>query len=472
MILSRSHYFLRRATIVYFIALVVCCLLFFDHLMTWYWIMAGVVEVLLFYYLSLQCEIGWKNRSSKSIENRLFLVTLIVRFLWIFGFYFFTTEVWHTPWEQPIGTSMDSSAYFDEALWLIDMIKAGDISPYLLYASSRIDDVGYPVFLALCNLISDNSILFTRIPNAFFDAWTVVLTYRLANRNFCDSVGRLSAYFVILMPMVIFYSGTTMKESLMLMLSMWAVERGDFVIREKLFRSWHLVSFAVLVILLTFIRTALAWVIVLAFICALVFSSEKIINQSRRIVILFLVIFVGATFFGGRILEQSESLMEQANSTGANFEYRANRAGGNTLVSGLNKLVFAPLIFTLPFPTMVTIEGQNIQQLQNGGYYLKNVLSFFCIFALFTLLPKKRWRSNVMIIAFLLGYLMALGLSSFAQSGRFHHPALPMEMIFAAYGISQIKTIKQAKWFDYFLAVEFFVIIFWNWFKLRGRGLV
>lgn len=472
MILSRSQYFLRRAAIVYLIALVACCLMYFSYLMTWYWIVAGIVEVWLFYYLSVQWEIGWKNRSSKSIESSLFLATLIVRFLWIFGFYFFTTEVWHTPWEQPIGTSMDSSAYYDEALWLVEMIKAGDISPYLLYASSRLDDVGYPVFLALCNFISDNSILFTRIPNAFFDAWTVVLTYRLANRNFGDTVGRLSAYFVILMPVVFFYSGTTMKESLMLMLSIWAVERGDFVIREKLFRSWHLVTFAVLIILLTFFRTALSWVIALAFICALVLSTEKVINQSRRVLILFLVIFVGATFFGGRIMEQSESLIEQANSTGANFEYRANRAGGNALVSGLNKLVFAPFIFTLPFPTMVEIEGQNIQQLQNGGYYLKNILSFFCIFALFTLLPKKRWRSNVMIIAFLLGYLMALGLSSFAQSGRFHHPAIPVEMIFAAYGISQIKTIKQAKWFDYFLAVEFFVIIFWNWFKLRGRGLV
>ena len=456
----------------YLIALVACCLMYFSYLMTWYWIVAGIVEVWLFYYLSVQWEIGWKNRSSKSIESSLFLATLIVRFLWIFGFYFFTTEVWHTPWEQPIGTSMDSSAYYDEALWLVEMIKAGDISPYLLYASSRLDDVGYPVFLALCNFISDNSILFTRIPNAFFDAWTVVLTYRLANRNFGDTVGRLSAYFVILMPVVFFYSGTTMKESLMLMVSIWAVERGDFVIREKLFRSWHLVTFAVLIILLTFFRTALSWVIALAFICALVLSTEKVINQSRRVLILFLVIFVGATFFGGRIMEQSESLIEQANSTGANFEYRANRAGGNALVSGLNKLVFAPFIFTLPFPTMVEIEGQNIQQLQNGGYYLKNILSFFCIFALFTLLPKKRWRSNVMIIAFLLGYLMALGLSSFAQSGRFHHPAIPVEMIFAAYGISQIKTIKQAKWFDYFLAVEFFVIIFWNWFKLRGRGLV
>jgi 4-amino-4-deoxy-L-arabinose transferase and related glycosyltransferases of PMT family len=471
-ILSRSQYFLKRASIVYLIALVVCCLLFFSHVMTWYWIVAGIVEVWLFYYLSVQWEIGWKKHSPATIERNLFWATLITRLLWIFGYYLFTLTVWHTPWEQPIGTTMDSAAYYEEAIWLIEMIKEGDISPYLLYIRSRIDDAGYPVFVAICNFISNNSIIFTRVPNAFFDAWTVVLTYRLAKRNFGESVGRLSAYFVILLPMIVFYSGTTMKESLMLVLSMWAVERGDFVIREKKYLTWHLATFAVPVLLLTFIRVALSWVIILAFLCAVVFSSERIINKSRRVLILFLVIFVGAAFFGGRIIEQGEDLVEQANSTGANFEYRAQRQGGNVLVSRMNKMVLAPLIFTLPFPTMVEIEGQYVQQLQNGGYFLKNILSFFCIFALFSLLPKRRWKDNVMVIAYLLGYLMALSLSSFAQSGRFHHPALPLEMIFGAYGISLIKNIKQAKWFDYFLIVEFFIIVFWNWFKLRGRGAV
>ena len=258
----------------------------------------------------------------------------------------------------------------------------------------------------------------------------------------------------------------------MLMLAMWAVERGDYVIREKKYLTWQLASFVFLAFLLTFFRTALAWVIVLAFICALVLSSERIINKSRRVLILFLVFFVGVSFFGGRVMEQSEVLMDQAESTGANFEYRANRKGGNVLVSRLNKAILAPFILTIPFPTMVEIEGQYVQQLQNGGFYLKNILSFFCLFALFTLLPQRRWRDHVMIIAFLLGYLMALGLSSFAHSGRFHHPVIPLEMIFAVYGMSQIKSIKHARWFDVFLIIEFLVILFWNWFKLRGRGAI
>ena len=462
MIQSRNQYFLKRALYVYLVSLGACCLFFFDHLMTWYWILAGIVEVWLFYYLSVEWEIGWRKRPSSLIERNLWLATLVIRVLWILGYYLFTTTVWHTPWEQPIGTSMDSTGYFNEALWLVDLIKGGDISTYLLYISTSLDDAGYPIFLALCNFISNNSILFSRVPNAFFDAWTVVLTYRLAKRNFGESVGRISAFFVILLPMVIFYSGITMKESLMLMLTMWAIERGDFIIREKVFFITHLLSFAVLALSLLLFRTALSWVIILTFLCALVFSSERIINKSRRVVIFIIVVFAGAFLFGGRILDQREQLLEQSESSGANFEYRAARKGGNVLVANLSKAVFAPLIFTVPFPTMVEIEGQNIQQLQNGGYYIKNILSFFCLFALFSLLPQKRWNKHVILIAFLIGYLIALTLSSFDANF----------LIFVILWISKISKIKQARWFDFFLLFEFFVIIFWNWFKLRGRGAI
>ena len=472
MIQSRNQYFLKRTFVAYLVSLVACCVLFFGHVMDWYWILAGIVEVSLFYSLSVKWEVGWVEEASAAFEHKIFWSTFIIRLLWILGYYWFTMSVWNTPWEQPIGIEMDSVGYYLEGEWIHEMIKAGDLRPYFVYVGNNYSDVGYPVFLCLCRFLFGDSIFLTRVPNALFDAWMAVLTYRLAKRNFGESVGRVSALFVVLMPMLIFYSGVTMKESLMLMLSMWAIERGDYVIRERRYKTWDLLAFMILMASVLLFRTALAWVIALAFICALVFSSEKVLERSRRVMLIFLILFVGSAFFGSSIMEQGEQLVEQAESTGANLEYRANRAGGNTLAGRLNKAVFAPLIFTIPFPTMVEIEGQNIQQLQNGGFFLKNILSFFCIFALFTLLPKKRWRSNVMIIAFLFGYLMVLAMSSFAHSGRFHHPVIPIEMIFAALGISQITNIRQAKWFDYFLILEFGVIIFWNWFKLRGRGVI
>lgn len=473
MILTQNKYLLKRATVVYLVSLVCCCVLFFSNMMDWYWILLGIVEVTAFYYFSSTWEISWKRISPQAFEKRIFGTALIIRLVWTLLYYLFTMSVWNTPWEQPIGTSMDSTGYFEEALWLYDMIREGDISPYIRYMSMiSLDDTGYPIVLALFNFLFQDSIFLTRIPNAFFDAWTVVLTYRIAKRNFGEVIGRLSASFVILLPMMVFYSGITMKETMMLMLGVWAVERGDIIIREKRYKVGDLAAFAVLALLNLFLRTALAWVIVLSFLCALVLTSERLGNKSQRLTILIVVLFAGAFLFGGRILEQSQDLVEQATSTSLNFEYRANRAGGNALVGRLNKAVFIPLMFTIPFPTMVTIEGQNIQQLQNGGYFIKNILSFFVILAMISFLPKKRWRNHVMIIAFTLGYMAALGLSSFAQSGRFHHPLLPFEMIFGAYGIHLIKSLRQAKWFDYFLVAEFFIIIFWNWFKLRGRGMV
>ena len=465
-----NRYFLRRATIVYIISLLVVLVAFSSHFMQWYWALMGLLEVTLFYFLSTTWELSWKNLTPKSFEKKLFLFTLITRVLWVLGFYWFTMSVWHTPWEQPIGTSMDSYAYFDESLWLAEMIRLGDISPYLAYVNPS--DAGYPVFLTLWGFITKSNILLTRLPNIFFDSWTVILTYRIAKRNFDEKTGRLAAIFTLLLPQLLFYTGVTMKESLMLMLTMWALERGDSAIRQDTFKVLSIIEFVLISLLLSFFRTALAWVIVLAFLCALVLSSERIMKASRRWIIIITIALAGVTIFGGTIIEQAEDLFEQVDSEGKNFEYRANRRGGNSLVANLSQVVFAPIMFTLPFPTMVEIEGQNIQQLQNGGYYLKNILSFFCIFSLFVLLLTKKWRGNVLIIAFLLGYLMVLALSSFAQSGRFHHPVIPMELIFASYGINCIKNRKQASWFDIFLLVEFVVIVFWNWFKLKGRGLV
>ena len=258
----------------------------------------------------------------------------------------------------------------------------------------------------------------------------------------------------------------------MVMLSMWALERGDVLIRERKFKSMNLFYLIIISLLVSLFRTALAWVILLTFICAVILSSERLLNKSRRVAYIAVLIIGGITLFGGTIIEQSEELFEQAESTGANFEYRANRKGGNKLVANLSKGMLAPLALTIPFPTMVTIEGQNIQQLQNGGFYLKNILSFFNIFAIFILLKRKKWRDNVTILAFLAGYLMVLALSSFIQSGRFHHPVIPIEMILGAYGICSIRNRKDAKLFDFFLVLEFLVIIFWNGFKLKGRGVI
>ena len=69
------------------------------------------------------------------------------------------------------------------------------------------------------------------------------------------------------------------------------------------------------------------------------------------------------------------------------------------------------------------------------------------------------------------GYLAVIAFSNFAQSERFHQPALPFELMFAAFGISQLKA-KHIKWIDYWMYFVVAANVGWAWFKLAGRGLV
>ena len=136
--------------------------------------------------------------------------------------------------------------------------------------------------------------------------------------------------------------------------------------------------------------------------------------------------------------------------------------------------MFAPLIFTIPFPTFNQAHAGQLLQVQlSGGYFIKNILSFFVLVILVQLLITGEWRKHVFMLAYMCGYLVVLVFSGYAQSGRFHMPIWPILLIFAAYGIQMAKKDKKMrKWFTYALYAEVFVCLAWNWFKLAGRGMI
>ena len=117
-------------------------------------------------------------------------------------------------------------------------------------------------------------------------------------------------------------------------------------------------------------------------------------------------------------------------------------------------------------------DGQDVQQLLNGGDFVKNIMSCFTIFAMIMLLMSGKWREHLLPLSFMLGYLVVLSASTFAQSERFHQPAMPFEFMFAAYGLSiAVTKLKYKRWFTYWCVLMLVACIAWNWFKLAGRGL-
>lgn len=217
-------------------------------------------------------------------------------------------------------------------------------------------------------------------------------------------------------------------------------------------------------------------VIFLAIFAHVVMVSQRVMSLGKKVLAGVLVGAVLMVSMGDRIRTQSRELLEtvQSDNQSVNMEWRGTRSGGNTFAKYAGAAVFAPMIFTIPFPTLSQAnEAQLVQVQLSVGSYIKNIFSFFVILVMLMMLISGEWRRHVFILAYTLGYHMVLVLSPFAQSGRFHMPVWPMLMLFAAYGIQIAKSnAKIRKWFPIVLVLEVMVCLAWNWFKLKGRGMI
>ena len=469
--ISILKYISSKAIRLYFAALAVVSILFFSYSMKWYWFVIGAISVVGFFNYAPKLTRSWERYTPRLFEKKLFCTALIIRVIFVILSYFFYLGMTGQPFEFQ---TADAAGYHGEASWLADMIKNGDISPYIKYIENEgggVSDLGYNVWLGIQYVITSKSIIIARIIKAILSAWTCVLIYRLASRNFGESVGRLAAIFCVLMPNLIHYCGLHVKETEMVFLTVLFVERADLLLRQSKINIKLLLTVLLVGLVLFTFRTVLGAVSFLALFLALVLSSRKIVGTGKKIVLgVFVVMFMGLSI-GDRISrEVEEILLESSTNQSTSMAWRAEREGGNSFAKYAGVAVFAPMIFTIPFPTVVETPNQENQRMIHGGNFVKNITSFFTIFALFTLFMSGDWRKHVLPLMFICGYLLVIAMSSFAHSERFHMPALPFALMFAAYGISKLEK-KHQRWFSIWLGFMFVAFVAWSWFKLAGRGL-
>lgn len=463
-------YYTDKAMYIYF-ALLVCVPVIFGYPMEWYFWIFGIVEVVGFFYFANRLPISWKNYSPKAFTKKLFTTALIIRIVYVLFSYWFYNEMTGTPFE--FGAA-DVGFYNEMGTYGHKLLSSGDwnlLERFESYANMALSDSGYPLYLSFVYWIFDDSIFITRILKAVWGAWTCVLVYKLASRNFGESVGRMSAIFCMLMPNFIYYCGIHLKETEMVFLIVLFAERADYAMRAKQL-DWKALIIAIVAAGLLFLfRTALAAVAMIALATTLMLSSRRVLSLSKKIAIVFFVVVAMFATVGNQLIQEAEELLAQSgDNQSTSMQWRATRKGGNELAKYAGAAVFAPMIFTIPFPTLVDTEGQENQRMIHGGNYVKNITSALTIFALFSLLMSGNWRRHVLIIAIGCGYLIVIALSAFAHSERFHLPALPFALMLVAYGIS-ISGNKQKKWYNYWLIFIFVANIAWAWFKLRGRGM-
>ena len=467
-----------RSVLFFFIALFACWGVF-GYVPGMDLIVASCVSVLLFFFGAQIMSQKWGIVKEKRFLRNVFIAGFLIRLVWIIYLYFVFNP---NHFSNTFGATADTEWYMafgkDLAAWMRGDV-ALPLSGVIDRNMSAIDDVGYPMWLGVIYLLTGDisDVFIPFVVKSIVGAYCATLIYRVAKRHFGIGAARIAAIFVCLNPNMIYWCGTMMKEAEMVFVVCLAVDKLDEALssgKKLTFRA--LLPGMLAGLYLFFFRDALGMALFMGVAAHVVMASNKVLSIAKKIIAGVLIAATLLVAMGDRLITRSEQLLSvvQSDAQQENMEWRGRREGGNELAKYAGAAVFAPLIFTIPFPTFNQAhEGQLVQVQVSGGSFIKNILSFFVIVVMLLFLASGEWRKHVFIIAYTCAYLVVLIFSGFAQSGRFHMPIWPMLMLFAGYGVQLARGNKRLRMgFILVLILEVIICLGWNWFKLKGRGMI
>ena len=219
----------NTAMMTYLLAMIGCLLAYSSHMMPIKWWIFGIVSVIGFFYFANRQTKLWVNTRPMAFTKKLFWTAFAVRVIWVLISYWLYYEWTGTAFS--IGAA-DELGYHEMALHGANLIRDGVWNFYLplqRYGGNvAFSDMGYPMYLSIIYWIFGDSVLMARIIKAALGAWTAVLIYKLAARNFGESTGRMAGIFCMLMPNLIYYCSFQLKEVEMVFLAILFIERADW----------------------------------------------------------------------------------------------------------------------------------------------------------------------------------------------------------------------------------------------------
>ena len=476
--LTVPNWMVGKSMIFFFIAMFACWGVF-GHVPEFGLWMVASISVVLFFYGGRTMSRSWEKAGEKRFLRNVFIAGFLARLIWVLYCYFvFNPE----HFGNTFGDAADTDWYMNFGKGIAQWIRGesyDSLAQVRAVNLAAIDDMGYPMLLGIGYAIWGDwsDVFMPMMVKCIAGAYSAICIYRVAKRHFGVGTGRMAAVFVCLNPNMIYWCGNMFKEAEMVCICCIFVDEIDKALSSNKLGLRALLPGIMAGFSLFFFRAALGISSFLAVFGHIVFVSNKVLTNGKKIIAGILVGLTLLVGVGDSLRDKTEKIFETAQTTEAqkkNMEWRSEIKAGNKFAKYASAGIFAPLIFTIPFPTFnAAQEGQYLQIQLSGGSFVKNIFSFFVILVMFLMLISGEWRRHVFILAYTLGYLMVLVLSNFAQSGRFHMPIMPMLMLFAAYGVQMAKgNAKMRRGFTIVLILEIAVCIAWNWFKLAGRGLV
>ena len=464
-------YFPRKiasnAIITYLVALAIVSVVFFRYIMLWGYIVLGITWVLGFFLLTEKWSVEWRHLPEKMYLKYLFQAAIIIRLVWVVASYFFYLSWTGLPFEFD---AHDAMGYHEEAKWLAGSDWSMTWDYYFGSQFHGTSDVGYPLYLTIIYKIFGPVIIIPRIIKAFISAYTCVLLYKLTSRTIGEDMGRLAGIMSCLMLNFVIYCGYHLKETEMIFLEVLFLERADHLLRSSKLTFWKVLWPSLLALSLFFFRTVLGAAAGFALASGVLFSKAPAMKKGlRRAALVGWGVLAVIVFGGGTIMTELESYWEDRGDNLSQRRYEQT-VRGNQWAQYATGAVMAPMVFVLPFSTMVNVSQQYAQQAKHAGNYVRNFMGFFVLLALFEMIRRKRWRDFALPVSFVVAYLGVVSMSGFSSSERFLLPGMPCLILLWTYGITTLRK-PTFKLMPYWYVVVVLMEVGWAYFKLGSRGL-
>lgn len=452
----------------YLVVLGAISLFYWNNAMSMMYVALGVVSVVGFFLLTVQWSRSWCRISREQYVALIMVVAFTLRIIWVVASFYYYKRVTGVPFEI---SAADSIGYHAEAEWLASEEWSVAWNYYFGPMATGISDVGYPLYLTVLYKAFGPVIIIPRIIKAFLSAFTCYLLYNLASRTFGEETGRMAGIMCVLMPNLIIYCGYHLKETEMLFLEVTFMERLDYLFRSRKISVLNIVLPTLLAGSLFFFRTVLGGAAVFAAATGLLLSSAPAMSQGwKRIALIGWAALSLVVLSGGTAMTEIEGLWEDREE---NVVTKRNdqTSEGNQWAKYATGSVMAPMMFVLPFSTMINVDGQYAQQTKHGGNFIRNFMGFFVVLAFVEAIRKKKWRDFAIIGSFVIAYLGVVSLSGFSNSERFLLPGLPGLIVMWAYGVSALSR-GSLKLLTPWCIIVFIMEFGWAYFKLGSRGLL
>jgi len=453
---------------VYLLALLVISLVFHEYALQLKWMLWGIGEVLFFFVLTTVFYPRWKNDAPKQFWLKVFWVALVIRLLYVILTYFYFKHTMGFPFDVP----GDGVGYYNRSVRLSRYIRRGDfgfVVNFLKGYSMGFSDHGYLIWLIFLHTLFGRGVLVARVFKVLMSAYLCIVVYKLASRTFGERTGRLAAVMCVFMPILIQLTGMHTKEMELIFLSIFALERMDYLIRSKKYTFWNIL-FPILLIGMSFgFRTVVGMCLIFAFLVFIILSPNDLVSRKAKIITLSATVAV-FLFFLFTAVGSEMKIIYRINFSGTDYMAKKYEKLGLKYGELTKSKYLFPGAFVLPLSPMVEVSPDHNKMI-HGSTYIKNFLAFFAMLSIVIAIRQKKWRDFSLIGTYELSYLAIIMFTFTSNSERYHEPAIPLIIVMAAYAMTHLRH-RDLKLFYVYCGLLVVALFAWNWMKLAARGLV